>query len=73
MMRYHLDRKVTTNMAVREVARQIYAKYYHDTVFCVSLSTIQRWVESLRKQLSEDRERYGQKGKDKSTAVKEYK
>ena len=77
MIRYHLEEvgigKVTVNMAVREVAKQIYAKYYHDTVFCVSLSTIQRRVEALRKQFSEGRKRYGQKGKENSKAVKEYK
>jgi hypothetical protein len=40
MIRYHLEEvgigKVTADMVVREVAKQIYAKYYHDTVFCVS-------------------------------------
>ncbi|KAJ8400089.1 hypothetical protein AAFF_G00401280 [Aldrovandia affinis] len=76
MIRYHLEAgigKVTTDMAVREAAKQIYAKYYHDTVFCMSLSTILRRVETFWKQFSEGRKRYGQKGKENSKAVKEYK
>ena len=49
MLRYHLEREgkgtVTNAMAVREVANQVYAKCFHDTAFCVSVSTIQRRVE----------------------------
>eukprot|EP00058_Branchiostoma_floridae_P018115 XP_002603604.1 hypothetical protein BRAFLDRAFT_93148 [Branchiostoma floridae] len=77
MLRYHLEvegiGKVTTDMAVSEVAKQVYAKYYHDTVYCVSLSTIKRRVEALRKQFTEGRKRYGQKGKENSKAVNDYK
>ncbi|KAK5853411.1 hypothetical protein PBY51_007198 [Eleginops maclovinus] len=76
MIRYHLEMgngKVTATMAAREVAKQVYAKYYHDTVFCVSLSTIQRKVERIWKQFSEGRKRYGQTGKEDSLAVKQYK
>lgn len=37
MIRYHLEMgngRVTTTMAAREVAKQVYAKYYHDCVLC---------------------------------------
>ena len=61
MLRYHLERQgkgtVSNAMAVREVAKQVYAKYFHDTVFCVSVSTIQRRVEKLRKTFSVGRMR----------------
>ena len=76
MIRYHLEigcGRVTTNMALREVAKQVYAKYYHDTVFCVSLSSILRRLEGIWQQFSEGRKRYGQTGKEKSLAVKQYK
>ena len=77
MLRYHLERQgkgtVTNAMAVREVAKQVYAKYFHDTVFCVSVSTIQRRVEKLRKTFSVGRMRYDETGKQESRAVKEYK
>ena len=77
MLRYHLERQgkgtVTNAMAVREVAKQVYAKYFHDTVFCVSVSTIQRSVEKLRKtfSISVGRMRNGETGKEESRAVKE--
>ena len=76
MIRYHLEMgsgRVTTNMAAREVAKRVYAKYYHDTVFCVSLSTIQRRVEGIWKQFIEGRKRYGQTGKENLLSVKQYK
>ena len=44
-----------------------------NTVFCVSVSTIQRRVEKLRKTFSVGRMRYGETGKEESRAVKEYK
>ena len=64
---------MTNAMAVREVAKQVYAKYFHDTVFCVSVSTIERRVEKLRKTFSVGRMRYGESGKEESKPVKEYK
>ena len=80
MLRYHLDMAtgsksgiVTKDMAVCEVAKQIYAKYYHDTVYCVSLSTIVRKVDDLRKQVTEGKKRAGEKGKEGQKVVIEYK
>ena len=76
MIRYHLEignGRVTTTMAVREVAKQVYAKYYHDTVFCVSLSTIQRKVEITWKQFREGRKRYREAATKDSPAVQQYK
>ena len=32
--------QISTKDAVREVAKMIYAKYYHDTVYCISLPGI---------------------------------
>ena len=70
MLRYHLERQgkgsVTNAMAVRKVAKQVYAKYFPDTVFCVSVSTIQRRVEKLRKTFSVGRMRNGETGKEES-------
>ena len=75
MIRYHLEKgigSVTKDMAIREVTKQIYAKYYHDTVYCVSLTTIQRRIDALWKKFNEGRKRYGQKGKEMSKAVMDY-
>ena len=40
-------RGVTMSVCLREVAKQVYSKYYHDTVYCVSISTIQRRLKEL--------------------------
>ena len=76
MLRYHMELDgrgvVTTAMAVREVAKQIHAKYYHDTIYCVSLHTIHRSVEALKRVYSEGRMRYSQ-NRENSRAVKDYK
>ena len=41
--------------------------------FCVSVATIQRRVEKLRKTFCVGRMRYDESGKEESKAVKEYK
>ena len=51
---------VTKAMSVREVAKQIYAEYFHDTIYSVSLHTILRRVEALKRVYSEDMMRYSQ-------------
>ena len=75
MLRYHLEREgkgtVTNAMALREVAKQVYAKFFHVTVFCVSVSTIERRVEKLKKTFSVGRMMYGESGKEESKPVKE--
>ena len=80
MLRYHLDRStgsksgiVTKDMAIREVAKQICAKFYHDTVYCVSLNTIVRKANELKKLVIEGKKRAGDKGKESHKFVIEYK
>ena len=51
MLRYHIGRGgggKSVESSVREVAKQVLAKWYHDTVACKSLSSIVREVEKLR-------------------------
>ena len=57
--------------AVREVSKQIFAKYFHDTVFCISFESIVGRVEKAWKIFREGRRRFkeGREGQ----AVKEYK
>ena len=44
-------------MCLREVAKQVYSKYYHDTVFCFSISTIQRRLKDLMEIFNQGRKR----------------
>ena len=50
MFRYRMEgigREETVEMVAREVAKHVYAKWYYDTVYCLSLSTIIRRVRDL--------------------------
>ena len=44
--------------ATREVAKQVYVKWYHDTVFCLPLSTVERRVSDMWTEFREGRKRY---------------
>ena len=48
-------------MCLREVAKQVYAKYYHDTVYCFSVSTIERRLKELMETFNGGRKRLSEK------------
>ena len=48
----------STPKAVKEVAKMVYAKWYHDTVYCVSLRTVERMVTSLWNVFKEGKKRW---------------
>lgn len=76
LIRYHVDRGgagITHAKAISEVAKQVYAKWYSDTVYCVSLSTIVRRLSALWSVFFEGRKRLNEKGKENCQAVKKYK
>ena len=56
--------------AVREVAKLVYAKWYHDTVYCLPLNGIDRKLEKMWATFREGKKRFasGQGGK----AVEDY-
>ena len=59
------------NDAIREVAKLVYAKWYHDTVFCVSLSSIVRKLENVWKIFREGRKRFSS-GREGGKALNDY-
>ena len=63
--------KVSHKAAVREVAKRIYAKWYHDTVFCLPEYGIVRKLEKLWKIFREGRKRYAS-GRREGKALNEY-
>ena len=72
MIRYHTGKGgagKSADIALREVAKQIYAKWYHDTVACKSLPTITRELEKLRSIFTEGKKRYSQGVKFHNQAI----
>ena len=50
--------QMTVNEATREVAKRVYAKWFHDTVYCISLSSIVYRLEKLWKTFKEGSKRF---------------
>ena len=65
--------KASETAAFREVAKQVYAKYFHDNICCQSISTIQRRVKQLWGIFWEGRKRLQEKGGKTFAAVISYK
>ena len=76
MIRYHTGKGGAGNsvdIAIREVAKQVLAKWYHDTVACKSVTTIARELEKLRTIFIDGKRRYARGEKSYSeAAVKKY-
>ena len=49
VIRYMTNQKHPTNMVTQEVAKRVYSKWYHDCIFCHSISTIKRRVDAAWK------------------------
>ena len=66
------EKNVPIKNAYNEVAKLVYAKHFHDTVYCMSLSTIVRKVEDLYK-VFRDGSRKLAEGLEARQVVKDYK
>ena len=60
------------DMAVKEVSKQVYAKWYHDTIYCMSLRSIERKVGELWGVFREGKKRYAA-GRSDGKAITRYK
>ena len=60
-------------IALKEVTKQVYCKWFSDTVFCVSEITIERILTQIYNIFHEGRKRLAEKGKENSAAVKAFK
>lgn len=60
--------QISHKEAVREVAKLVYAKWYHDTVYTIPLYAIVRKMEKMWDTFREGKKRYARGGK----AVEEY-
>ena len=68
MLRYFTDRSRcgagrTRDMGIIEVAKQIYAKWYRDSVPCIGLTTLRRRLDALLKLVQDGNHRYQQQKK----------
>ena len=57
--------------AVREVGKLVFAKWYHDTVYCVPLNGVVRKLEKLWDTFREGRKRFGE-GREGGKAMDQY-
>ena len=55
------ENKYSHNVAIQEVSKLVYAKWYHDTVYCLNVRTIHRKIETLWKTFKEGKRRYLEK------------
>ena len=50
--------RMSVKEAVREVAKRVYAKWFHDTIYCISLSTIVDRLEKMWNVFKEGNKRF---------------
>ena len=64
VVRYSLEKKgkgvTTVDMAARAVSKQIQAKWFHDTVYYVSLSSVCKMVRKVHTTYTEGKHRQNQ-------------
>ena len=77
MLRYHTSpRKLCTgknrSKAIREVAKQLYAKWFHDSIPCIDYETLVKRLTKLLSVVQEGAKRQKQ-GIEERKVVKEYK
>ena len=58
LLRYGSRKGISRSTAVTEVAKQIYAKWYHDSIPCVSPSPLRAKLEKLLVLVQEGQKRY---------------
>ena len=64
--------QISTKDAVREVAKRVYAKYYHDTVYCMTLQGIIMKLDNIWSIFKEGRKRFNA-GMKTGKAIDNYK
>ena len=64
--------QISTKDAVREVAKRVYAKYYHDTVYCMTLQGIIKKLDNIWSIFKEGRKRFNA-GMKTGKAIDNYK
>ena len=63
--------KIKHEDAVREVAKMVYSKWYHDSVYCVHINTVKDRLRKTWEIFREGRKRF-QEGRKSGTAIEAY-
>ena len=68
---YLTEQKFTHDDAVNEVSKLVYAKWFHDTIYCLTLQGIRKKMKKLWDVFREGRKRF-QEGKNSGKAIEQY-
>ena len=71
VLRHLTENKLTHEEAVCEVSKLVYAKWFHDTVYCITLQGIRKKMTKIWKIFREGNKRY-REGKTSGKAIEEY-
>ena len=71
VLRHLTESKLTHEEAVCEVSKLVYAKWFHDTVYCITLQGIRKKMTKIWKIFREGNKRY-REGKTSGKAIEEY-
>ena len=71
VVKYLTERKFSEKVAIQEVSKLVFAKWYHDTIYCVSVRSINRKVSQAWRTFFEGRKRYA--SKQEGIALENYK
>ena len=71
VLRNLTEKKFSHDVAIAEVSKLVYAKYFHDTVYCQSKSTIRRKMKKLWDTFKEGRKRWAA-GRTDGKAIESY-
>ena len=72
VLRFLTEDKWTHSDAIAEVAKQVYAKWYHDTVYCVTIRSVRRKVKTMWEIFWEGKRRISEVTKKEHKAMKDY-
>ena len=70
LLRWYTEHKFSHQQAVKDVSKIVFAKWYHDTVYCISLRSIERKMTKLWGDFREGRKRWA--GKQQGKAIEKY-
>ena len=71
VLKFLTDNKTLHEAAVKEVSKRVYAKYFHDTIYCISLCSIERRIGDTWNHFREGRKRVGE-GKTTGVSIDRY-
>ena len=72
VLRHLTENKCSHALAIAEVAKRVYAKWFHDSIYCLHIRTIRRKIETLWNIFREGKRRHSE-GRATGKAIDNYK